>query len=108
MIYRKFLKFIFYIGKGTRNKKLSPSEFRYFSIKEQTQSKEDYRMLGRKQYCVHFALSNFNHSTPYGAMENSWCLKETRNYCHMLLYNSLINCIYQNHHCLKSITYMCL
>ena len=54
------------------------------------------------------ALSNFNHSTPYGAMENSWCLKETRNYGHMLLYNSLINCIYQNHHCLKSITYMCL
>ena len=40
MIYRKFLKFIFYIGKGTRNKKLSPSEFRYFSIKEQTQKKK--------------------------------------------------------------------
>ena len=40
-------------------------------------------------------LTNLNNSTPYGDMATKWNTKQIENYGHMLLYSTLINCIYK-------------
>ena len=125
-IFDKFLWCIFYIGKGTRNRKIShlqhlgflsrygrkPNQLKARKILETWNRGEKVAII---QLCTdtnHFEalsnesaaiqaiglenLMNYMKGTPYGVMATNWTKRETSIYGLLLLYNALIKCIYEN------------